>query len=96
MSRLVFNSKQDFLNWVKDHCSPNQYEMYVTSFGEIIMAPTKSTRSLRYGYVDTHKYFETLEGALTGIVKVQPGLRNYSIEKFDWDSTRDIGVKQNA
>ena len=83
------------MDWVKDNCNPARYKMYVTYYGEIILAPTKSTRTLEYGYIDTLKYFDSVEEAVTLIAKALPDIKNYSIEKYDWDSSKSVKVHQN-
>jgi len=36
MSRIIFTDKDEFLLWAKKHCTPGQYEVYITSFAEIM------------------------------------------------------------
>ncbi len=96
MSRIVFTDKDEFLKWAKKHCTPGQYEIYITSLGEAVLAPTKSTRSLRYAYVDIYDTWERIEKAEEDIRATLPKVDVYHIKKFDWDSTRDVGGKQVA
>ncbi len=96
MSRIVFTNKDDFLRWVKKHCTPTQYEIHITSFAEVVMAPTKSTRSLRYAYIDIYSSWDSLDQAEKDIKAALPKVDVYHVQKFDWDSTKDVGVKQIA
>lgn len=96
MSRIIFTDKDEFLKWAKKHCTPGQYEIYITSLGEAVLAPTKSTRSLRYAYVDIYDTWERVEKAEEDIKAALPKVDVYHIKKFDWDSTRGVGVKQVA
>lgn len=93
MSRVVFTNKDEFLKWIKSHCQPSQYEVYFTSFAEIIMAPTKSTRSLRYALIEIYPYWDSAEQARNEVSAAIPAVEIYTIKAFDWDSTRNIGVK---
>jgi hypothetical protein len=95
MPRITFTDKDGFLTWIKDHVTPSQYEVYVTSYAEIIVAPTKSTKTLRYAFIEVYKAWEDSENAINDIRKKVPGVKFYQIEKFDWDSERSISVKQN-
>jgi hypothetical protein len=95
MPRITFTDKDGFLTWIKDHVTPSQYEVYVTSYAEIIVAPTKSTKTLRYAYIDVYIAWEDIEDAINDVRKKVPNIKIYSIEKFDWDSERSVGVKQN-
>lgn len=96
MSRIVFTDKDEFLRWARKHCTPAQYEIYITSFTEMVVAPTKSTRSLRYAYIDIYNSWDSLEQAEKNIKAALPNVDVYHVEKFDWDHTRDVGVKQVA
>lgn len=93
MSRIVFTDKAEFLRWAKKHCTPGQYEIFVTSFGEVVLAPTKSTRSLRYAYVDIYSVWDAIEKAEDDIKAALPKVDVYHIQKFDWASDRDIKAK---
>ncbi len=93
MSRLIFTNKEEFLRWIKAHCKPSQYECYFTSFSEIILAPTKSTRSLRYGYMEIYPHWNSAELAREEVIAAIPGVEIYTIRKFDWDQTRGVGVR---
>lgn len=93
MSRLVFTNKEEFLRWIKKNCKPSQYEIYITTFSEIILAPTKSTRSLRYAVMEIYPHWETAEKARNDIKVAIPNVEMYTIMNFDWDHTRGIGVK---
>lgn len=94
MARIIFTKKDDFLEWVKDHVTPSQYEVYVTSFAEIIIAPLKSTRNLKYAYIEIYKAWEAVDEAINDVRKKVPNIKIYPIEKFDWDSEKNIGTKQ--
>jgi len=96
MSRIIFTDKDEFLLWAKKHCTPGQYEVYITSFAEIILAPTKSTRSLKYAYTNAYSTWNRLTKAEEDIRAVLPKVDIYHIQKFDWDSTRDVRVKQSG
>ena len=80
---------------MKDHVTPSQFEIYVTSYGEIIVTPTKSTKTLRYAYIEVYKAWDKVEEALDDVRKKVPNVSIYPIERFDWDSEKQIGVKQN-
>ena len=95
-SRLVFNKKDEFLLWVKTHCNSSQYEMFVTDYGEVVLAPSKSTRSLRYSVIDVYECWEDIDNALKEIKRHIPSVMVYRIKKFDWDSTKGVGVKQTV
>lgn len=95
-SRIVFDKKDEFISWIHTHCTPTQYEMFVTSYGEVILAPSKSTRSLRYSVIDIYECWDDIGIALKEIKKRIPNVAVYHIKKFDWDSTRDVSVKQVA
>jgi len=96
MSRIIFTDKDEFLRWIKKHCTPAQYEVYVTSFSEIVLAPTKSTRNLRYAHMEIYPHWESIDQAKDEIKATLPSVEMYSIKKFDWDHTRDVGVRQSA
>lgn len=93
MSRIVFTCKDEFLKWIKAHCKPSQYEIYITSFAEIILAPTKSTRNLRYAHVEIYPHWSSAEEARKAVSAALPAVEMYTIKAFDWDSTRNVGVK---
>ena len=95
MARIIFTKKDDFLEWVKDHVTPSQYEVYVTSYAEMIVVPTKSTRNLKIAYIDVYKAWDAIETAINDVRKKVPNIKIYPIEKFDWDSEKSIGVKQS-
>ena len=92
-SRLVFNKKEEFLKWIT-RCSETQYEVYVTDYGEFILAPTKSTKSLRYAYIDTYSAWDNPTEAIKDIRRKLPRIEIYHISKFDWDATKSVTVRQ--
>lgn len=94
MPRLVFDNKKQFLNWIKDHVTPSNYEVFITYFGEIIFAPLKSTRTLRYGYINALDIWDSMEEAIKDITKRVPNLRNYRVERFEWTTDRAVGVER--
>lgn len=96
LSRIVFNDTEQFLMWSTKHANPSQYEIYITSFAEIILAPTKSTHNLRYAHIEIYPHWESIEQAKDKMKATLPSVEMYIIRKFDWDSTRGIGVKQDA
>ena len=96
MSRIIFTDKDEFLRWIKKHCKPTQYEIYITSYSEAVLAPTKSTRSLRYAYIEIYGSWDSLDEAEKNIKAALPGVDLYHIGKFDWDHTMSVGVKQTG
>jgi hypothetical protein len=69
--------------------NPDQYEIIITSYGEFIAAPTKSTRSLRYGYIRLADADERIR--LKAYVEaIDPYLPITKVKSFDWDATKDI------
>jgi len=96
MSRIVFTNKDEFLRWIKKHCTPSQYEIHVTSYSEIVMKPIKSTRSLSYAYIEIYNAWTTIEDAEAAMKSAIPRIDIFHVEKFDWDDTMSVGVKQIA
>ncbi len=96
LSRLVFSNIEQFLKWSTEHANPSQYEIYITSYAEIILAPTKSTRNLRYAHMEIYPHWESMEQAKDKVKATLPSVEMYTIKKFDWDSTKGVGVKQVA
>jgi hypothetical protein len=97
MSRYcVGKHKDDFLKWLKKHCKADQYEIVLTDFDEIIICPTKSTKSLRYVYVELFNCWDSEEKALKDIKKNIDGVDIIRMRKFDWDSTKSPSIKQSA
>ena len=94
MPRLVFDKKKEFLNWLGSHVTPSQYEIFVTNFAELIVAPTKSTKTLRYGYVEIYKCWDDTQSAINEVVRKVPQISIYYIQKFDWDPTKSVGTRQ--
>lgn len=92
--RIVFGSKKEFLSWIKKNCTSTQYEVHITSFSEIIMKPIKSTRHLSYAYIEIYPEWDTIASAEADIMRKIPKLDIFHITKFDWDSTRDVRVRQ--
>lgn len=96
MPRVGFISKEQLLKWVKKHCKPEQYEAWITPDKEIIFAPTKSTRSLRYGYLSSvTRFWNDFKEAKEEILKAQPGIDIF-MGPFDWDSSRPPGVERRG
>ena len=96
MSRIIFTDKDEFLRWIKKHCTPTQYEIHITSFSEIIMKPTKSTRHLSYAYIEIYDAWTTIDEAEADIKSTIPRVDIFHGKKFDWDHTMSVGVKQVA
>ena len=96
MSRVVFTDKDEFLRWIKNHCTPTQYEIHITSFSEIIMKPIKSTRHLSYAYIEIYDAWSSIEEAESALKSVLPRVEMFHTKKFDWDHTMSVGVKQDA
>ncbi len=96
LSRIVFDNTEQFLKWSTEHANPSQYEVYITSYAEIILAPTKSTRNLRYAHMEIYPHWDSMDQAVNEIKATLPSVEMYHIKKFDWDSARDVGVKQVA
>ena len=79
--------------WYAKHAKPAQYEVYITNFAEVIVAPRKSTRNLRYAYIKMFPHWENIEELKKSLRISFPGCSIYSIEKFDWDNTKGISVR---
>ena len=95
MSRLVFSDMTDLMSWVLDPQDPvlgNQYQAIVTSYSEIIFAPTKSTKSLRYAVYKGTK--PEIEEILTELKTRRLFISVIRVKSFDWDTTRPIRSRE--
>ena len=91
MSRLVFSDMTDLMSWVLDPQDPvlgNQYQAIVTSYNEIIFAPIKSTRNLRYGVY--HGSSVEIENILEEIRVNRLYISVIRVKSFDWDTTKPV------
>jgi len=92
---VTFTVKKVLLKRIKKHCKPSNYEVYITPSEEIVFAPTKSTRSLRYGYVPAIAHiWDSVEEAEREIMKIVPGIDILMGTRFEWDSSRPPGVER--
>ena len=97
MSRLTFGDLTELMKWVedpKDPVTPIQYQVIITSYNEVIFAPTKSTRSLRYGY---YKTTQTEIEEILEEIRVNPMFRFMSViqvKSFDWDTTKPVRSRE--
>jgi len=96
MSRVTFVAKEVLLKWIKKHCKADKYEVYITPDEEIVFAPTKSTRNLRYGYLPSIRYiWDSVEDAEKEIMKTIPDI-DIIKARFEWDSSRPPGVERRG
>jgi len=86
MAKIEFESVTQLLEWVKSRCSGNSHDAYVTEKNEIILAPNKSTKSLRYGY---YKYLDDPEeqDKVIRVIK-EKNILVFMVKNFVWDSER--------
>jgi len=95
MSRLVFNDLTELMAWVEDPNAPvlgNQYQLIITSHNEAIFTPTKSTRSLKYGYYkgSAEEMFEITEEVRIKRLFISV----IRVKSYDWDTTRPVRSKE--
>lgn len=91
MSRLVFSDMTELMVWVEDPRQPvtgKQYQVVITSYDEVIFTPTKSTRSLRYGYYKTTK--DEIKEILEEIRAKRLHISVIRLKSFDWDTTKPV------
>lgn len=92
MATIEFADKQQCENWLKQIPTPQRYEIYITSGNELIIAPNKSTRYLKTGYlIDNENIIETLAQQLE-----KRGYRIFRIKAYYWsaDMTPQINIEQ--
>ena len=92
MPRIVFEDLDQMLDWASDHVSADKYELYITSHGELIFKPTKSTKTLDYGYL----YSPELDPVeiLNKIMEKIPKIRVNKIKDYDWATDRMLGSER--
>jgi hypothetical protein len=88
MTRLVFETIDQFKKWIDDNVTKEKYEAYITPKKEVVLVPRKSTRPLKYGYA-----ILTSEGTreiqrLLG----EKGIKIY-YAKVEWDETKTPGAE---
>ena len=93
MPRLVFNDTGEFDLWVSRHVDPRTYEGFITGFNEIVLAPTKSTGTLRYGYIQFAD--ETVAKKFVDKLK-QRGISVFKVKAFEWAADRMVGSAPSA
>ena len=54
------------------------------------MAPTKSTKTLRYGYLEIPRGWSNTKDAIEELEQKLPELDLFEIEKFDWDRAQNL------
>jgi hypothetical protein len=82
MARLTFSKEEEFRSWVQDHATPDRYEMYTTSRGDILVAPTKSTRTLHQAVI---RFEQKEQVAKFMALAKEKGFKVYTIDSVIWD-----------
>jgi len=88
--RLVFGEEEEFEKWIEQRTSPEKYDVILTQENEVILVPTKATRTLNIGYFkfpDWSKALEeteALESAGYVVIKVK---------RAEWDTAKPVGVQ---
>ena len=88
--RLVFGEEEEFEKWIEQRTSPEKYDVILTQDNEVILVPTKATRTLNIGYFrfsswnDALDEIEALESAGYVVIKVK---------RAEWDTTKPVGIQ---
>jgi len=88
MPRIKFGKLGDLIGWIGSKVDANKYESYVTDRKEIILAPTKSTPPITFGYFRATSP-EDLKSALQTIKA--KGIEMYRCEEYEWKTDSPIG-----
>ena len=94
MSRIVFDEVAVLLRWATDNCDAVKYQLYITSYSEVVLVPTRTSRNLRYGYIDAMFIGKKVDEVAKQVQEVIPGIKVYKVRKFDWDEDRSPMVAQ--
>jgi len=90
MTRLVYNSKDELLKWVKEKVTAERYDLYVTEDNELIVCPTRSTQPLTYAYLKLQSDPRELVKEIKENVS---GISVYHLKDFEWVTDRGVGVR---
>ncbi len=90
MPRLVFNSKEELLKWIKEKVAAEKYDLYLTEESEVILSPIKSTKPLNYAYLRLSTDPKDLVRAIKENVN---GIKVYSLKNFEWVTDLAPGIK---
>jgi hypothetical protein len=85
MARFIFGDEAQFRQWLEVHALPQRNEIYITSRGEVIVYPTKTSRPLNFAYIQVPS--ESLEWYRK---LASQGFRVFEVEKVQWDDQKEI------
>ena len=85
----MFEQFDKFSEWIAGEVKKEQYICYVTKYNEVILRPSKSTRSLDTGYAQL-----LTQGSVEKLVKqlIEKGVKIYGLGSIEWDTDKPVGV----
>ena len=91
MPIAVFNNTDELRAWCKDTVSPDKYRVLSTDEDEIILEPTKTSRPLKFGYLQ-------IPGAeaLADEIAKEFNLKHIHIKAYRWDTDKGPHIKISA
>lgn len=91
MPRIVFGSEKELISWCEVFVKEGNYTAYLTSSGELILEPRRSTRPIRYVHF-TQKNASTVAKTIADAYSMPL----FKIIRYAWDATRMPGTKTSV
>ena len=87
--RLVFERLEEFEKWIETRTSPEKYDVILTQNNEVVLIPTKATKTLNVGYFK----FSDWEKALSEVEALESaGYNVIKVKRIEWDISKPVGV----
>lgn len=91
MPRIVFGSQEALIKWCEVFVKEGNYTAYLTSMGELILEPRRSTRPRRYVYF-TQKDAPTV----AKMISEEYTIPLFKIVRYEWDASRLPGARTRS
>lgn len=87
MPTKEFSKIEDLENWLDNYAIPERYAICITSYGEVIVEPLKTSKPIYFGYLPKMTELKLKEAILRFKSK---GYQVLELHAYHWDSEQTI------
>jgi len=87
MPIAVCKNKEQLIAWCEDTVEPGRFRVLATEEGEVIIEPTKTSRPIKYAYLQTTEASKVAEEIASKF-----GVKKLELKAYRWDDERSPSV----